>query len=161
MTNISFESLTERFETLKEEQRKLQEKFQNDSQALFKEAVKTFFQHNPGVNAIKWAQFTPYFNDGDTCYFNVYDISFTNATGDDLDEVSTWGEYEGDNPTIWVDSYIKNLEGKEGVDSKLCELIGDIIGSEDMTDVMLNMFGDHVSVTVTREGIDVVDHEHD
>lgn len=149
------------FEKLRSEQTKLRKKFQEASQSLVKEGVKGFFEMNPGVTAIKWAQYTPYFNDGDECVFNAYDVIFTNAAGDDLDEVSTWGEYEGENESVWCESWVDNLRGKEGVDADSCEAFADLIGSADMREVLLEMFGDHVAVTVTREGIDVDDYDHD
>jgi hypothetical protein len=149
------------FDKLKDEQRELQKKFQEASQSLLKEGIKSFFEMNPGVAAIKWAQYTPYFNDGDECVFNVYDVNFTNATGDDLDDVSTWGEYEGENESVWCESHVHNLKDKEGVDAGSCEAFAGLIGSYDMRDVMQEMFGDHISVTITRDGIDVDDYEHE
>ena len=87
-------------------QRELAKKFQETAQGLFKETTKEFFEKNPGIKAIVWAQFTPYFNDGDTCEFGVNDPTFTNAEGEDLYEVSAYGEYEGETENVWAcDAY--------------------------------------------------------
>ena len=64
-------TLQQKFDELVEKQRALQKEFQTTAQALFKETTKEFFDQNPLVNAIVWTQYTPYFNDGDTCEFHV------------------------------------------------------------------------------------------
>ena len=157
---INFEQLQSRFNSLIAEQQALRSKFQADAQAMFKESLKIFFDMNPGVTALLWTQYTPYFNDGDTCIFSVNDVHFTNAEGDELDNVSVWGEYEGEDENVWVESYAKYLASKEGVDVTSCDFISDMIQSSEMEDIMKEMFGDHVSVIVTRSGIDVEEYEH-
>ena len=44
-------------------------------QQLFKNAVAALFDENPELESFSWKQFTPYFNDGDTCYFSVKEWS--------------------------------------------------------------------------------------
>ncbi len=156
-----FEQLQSRFDALINEQKALRTKFQSEAQTMFKESLKDFFELNPGVNAIRWTQYTPYFNDGDPCIFHVNDVYFTNAKDEQLDEVSTWGEYEGDDESVWAEWHVTYLSGKEGVNAKSCDFIAGIIGSSEMEDIMEQMFGDHVCVTVTRNGIDIDEYEHD
>jgi hypothetical protein len=43
----------------------------------------------PGVEAVRWQQYTPYFNDGEPCEFNVYDF-LVRIVGDADDS----GDYE-------------------------------------------------------------------
>jgi hypothetical protein len=43
----------------------------------------------PGVEAVKWQQYTPYFNDGEPCEFNVHEFR-VRIVGDDEDT----GDYE-------------------------------------------------------------------
>lgn len=159
MTN--FEQLQLRFDTLIAEQQVLRVKFQTEAQTMFKESLKSFFELNPGINALRWTQYTPYFNDGDACVFRVGDVYFTNAKGNQLDDIGSWGEYEGNDEGVWAESYCKYLTGKLGVNVESCEFISSMINSSEMEDIMEMMFGDHVSVTVTREGIDVTDYDHD
>lgn len=156
-----FEQLQLRFDTLIAEQQALRVKFQTEAQEMFKESLINFFGMNPGVNALRWTQYTPYFNDGDACVFSVGDVYFTNAKGEQLDDVSSWGEYEGDDENVWTESYISYLAGKEGVDIASCRFLSEMISSSEMEDIMYNMFGDHVCVTASREGIDVTDHHHE
>ena len=43
-------------------------------QVSFGEIVQDFFARNPEFAGIRWNQYTPYFNDGDECVFNVHDF---------------------------------------------------------------------------------------
>lgn len=40
----------------------------------FAEFFSEFFNNHPEVESVLWRQYTPYFNDGDTCTFDVHDI---------------------------------------------------------------------------------------
>ena len=47
------------------------------------------------------------------------------------------------------------------INSNVCELFEKMIRSEEMEDVMLAMFGNHVSITATRDGFNVEDYDHE
>ena len=168
------ETLQSRFDALIEEQRALKAKFQTEAQAMFKETMKEFFDKNPGISALKWSQYTPYFNDGNACEFNVNDVYFTNASPEELDNVNHHGVYEGEDETVWVVRSVKytlsskyhaedaaKIRAAGGVDVDSCQLIDKMIQSSEMEDIMEEMFGDHVVITATRDGFDVNDYEHD
>lgn len=150
------------FDKLLDEQRELQKKFQATAQALFKETTKEFFDKNANITAIVWTQYTPYFNDGDTCEFSVNEPTFTNAPDP---ESVRWGEYDGDEEVAADGSEIFAWESwgepPEGINVNMCEAFGRMIQSSEMEDVMKAMFGDHVKVVATREGFDVDDYDHD
>lgn len=151
------------FDKLLNEQRELQRKFQATAQALFKETTKEFFEKNPAITAIVWTQYTPYFNDGDTCEFSVHEPNFTNAKN--LDDISRWGEYEGDDDNEWSESpwgfkYHKRTDA-EGINIDSINKFAELIQSSELESVMEAMFGDHVRVLATREGFDVEDIDHD
>lgn len=163
------------FEQLISDQAELQRKFQEQAQGLFKEITKEFFDKNPGITGVVWTQYTPYFNDGDTCVFSVQDPTFTNAPVDELSDIR-WGDYEGDTEGVWAaDNVGYVLESDReyhqdtknailavgGVDAAACALFSKAVGSSEMEDVMQAMFGDHVKVIATREGFDVEDYDHD
>jgi len=166
-------TLQNEFDKLIADQADLRKAFQEKAQGLFKNITKEFFEKNPGVNALVWTQYTPYFNDGEACVFNVNDVSFTNAPDP---ENIRWDEYEGEEEGVWVTSNVKHTlesdrdwykETKElilekgGVDPQSCELMSKAIMSSEMEDVMLAMFGDHVQVVATREGFSVDEYDHD
>lgn len=169
------ETIQTRFEQLLTDQAELKRKFQTQAQEMFKEITKEFFDKNPGITGVVWTQYTPYFNDGDTCEFRVNDATFTNAPIDELDEVR-WGEYNGELENVWAcenlahvltcgREYYEDTKNKilaaGGVDADSCKLFDKAICSGEMEDVMQAMFGDHVKVIATRDGFDVNDYDHD
>ena len=135
--------------------------FQTEAPGLLKEEFKEFFKKVPEVKVIKWAQYTPYFNDGDACVFGVYEPVFSNAEGDEVFEVSSWGEYEGEQEGIFA------FQGTYGLPTELQERkkqiaeMSELITDPDMEEVLGATFGDHVVVTVTAKGIDVDGYDHD
>ena len=161
------------FDQLLNDQAELKRKFQEQAQSLFKDITKEFFEKNPGVTGVVWTQYTPYFNDGDTCTFGVNSPTFTNAP--DTENVR-WGEYDGDVEGVWACEnigYVLNSdrdyykETKDmilaagGVDADSCIMFDKAITSGEMEDVMQAMFGDHVKVIATRDGFDVQEYDHD
>lgn len=129
-------------------------------EALRKEAadqvkplLQEFMKDNPQVKAIKWAQYTPYFNDGDPCNFGVSEFGFF-FEGDDLDGSHydgemPWRGYEG-----WEKAPVCSPETHGA-----CIALAKELGS--MDDVLETLFGDHVQVCVTADGVDVDEYDHD
>jgi Zn-finger protein len=167
--------LQSRFEQLISDQAELQRKFQEQAQEMFKEITKEFFDKNPGITGVVWTQYTPYFNDGDTCEFSVNEATFTNAPVDELEDIR-WGEYEGETEGVWACDNVAHaltsdrewyketadkIRASGGVDAESCKLLSEAIGSGEMETVMQAMFGDHVKVIATRDGFDVQDYDHD
>lgn len=152
-------------------------KFKEESQELLKGVFKEFWDKNPGVTAIIWTQYTPYFNDGDTCEFGVHEPVFTNAKDDDIENVTSYGEYEGDDKSVWAfegsikyildhnAAYYKDTQDKiiasGGYDRESLEGMYGLILEPELEDVFKSMFGDHVRVTATRDGFEVDEYEHD
>ena len=168
--------LQEKYNKLIADQRELQRQFQEQAQSLFKETTAEFFDLNPGINAVVWTQYQPFWNDGEECVFSVNDPTFTNATGDDLRDVTGYGEYDGDNDDIWgVDNlYYVLTSGRDYyeadkqkilagpvVDVESCKLFSDMIQSSEFKDIMLAMFGNHSKIIATRDGFGVEEYEHD
>jgi hypothetical protein len=164
--------LQTQFDKLLEEQATLRAQFQTKAQELFKQTTKHFFDKNPAITGIIWTQYTPYFNDGETCEFGVNEPSFTNAK--DLSGVSSYGEYEGsDEETEWSESswffdsdskHAKEWRAKmdlTGVDIQSITKFSTVIQSSEMEGVMEAMFGNHVRVVATRDGFDVEEYNHD
>lgn len=172
-------TLQDEFDAMLAEQAQLKAKFQAKAQELFKGVTKEFFAKNPGITAIRWSQYTPYFNDGEPCVFHVYDAYFTNCPIDELHDLSRWGDYEGEREDVfsvsgmaWVLSdkhnhfkqekaAIKSLVESNQLDITSVDKFAALIESSEMEDIMLAMFGDHVIITATREGFDVEECDHD
>lgn len=164
------------YQNLINEQRVLQERFRESAIKLFNNTFETFFELNPGINAVIWEQFTPYFNDGDECVFSVRSPTFTNAIEEeDLNNIA-YGEYDGENKTIWTSDELKyTLESDSeyyvetknkilsgpNIDLDSCDLIRDMLDSDEFSDVLKATFGDHTRVIATREGFKEEECEHD
>lgn len=147
-------------------------KFMDEAQELFKEAVKDIFTKVPGLTAIRWNQYTPYFNDGEPCEFRVNEPYFTNVK--DLDRLSSYGELndekEGDAEVSFSSPY--NIDWKTKVKTsnlpesmKGCEEILEnfriAFNKSEMEEVLLGMFGDHQVVTATPDSIETEEYQHD
>lgn len=166
-------NLREEFDKLMEEQSALRAVFRAKAQELFKGVTKEFFEKNPGINAIRWSQYTPYFNDGDTCEFSVHEPYFTNAKGDQLEDLTRHGEYDGEDEGVWAEeNWILTGDSQYCIDRrKTLDLTGvdlasitsfsKMIQSSEMEEILKEMFDDHVYVTATCDGFDVEEYEHD
>lgn len=76
---------------------------QSELTEILKGAFKDIFVQAPNLHMICWAQYAPYFNDGDACEFSVNEIfavskSYAELENDEDHEL--YGEYE-ELPTPW------------------------------------------------------------
>ena len=65
--------MSERLQRLQEMQASYNQTIRAEGEAAVRELLQEFFAANPTIAAVKWAQYTPYFNDGDPCIFRVGD----------------------------------------------------------------------------------------
>ena len=97
---------------------------------------KSIFDLWPCVKSIGWDQFTPDWNDGDTCYFGVNDIYVNGKdTYDDEEDAEEEVEVELSKEDA------KSIKEATAIVSNL------IRNSESMLE---EIFGDHATVTITR-----------
>lgn len=159
----------EKFAILKEKQeeiKKMKKEMIEASNKIFTELTQSIFEEHPKVKSFGWNQYTPYFNDGDTCYFSV-NTDYIYINGEPADEADwinetkitnygTWNrekrEYEGRTEVPNLD-YDPNL-------SKANDEIREFLRNFD-GDFFLSQFGDHAEITVTAEGVSVDEYEHD
>ena len=126
---------------------KVSEQFTSETTltSLIKNQLKDAFQKHPNVKTIEWHQYTPYFNDGDPCYFRgpgeiaflVDDPSLYEGHSydeDRLEDYITLSTYGDDCP-----QHIKDLQDDF---DWICRV---------NSDFMERMFGDHVRVFVDRD----------
>ena len=126
--------------------------FDNKAKELGKKGVKeeltVLFEKFPELEAVRWNQYTPYFNDGDPCEFRVGDLTYKLA-GDDES-----GDYEDGFQDVWIeddDQYKAMKEAISGTSDKFNSL----------EDVLLVAFGDHQQITATRNGVAVEEYDHE
>jgi hypothetical protein len=121
-----------------------------------------------------WHQYTPYFNDGETCVFSVYTPWFRTAAdtgegssdddGNEL-EVSDWHEHptlggrDWDAPKGADDE--RPYKGSNEARWRRCLAFTNALDSDAFDDVLQEAFGDHCEITVTRDGITVEGYSHD
>lgn len=123
----------------------------------------------PGVSAVSWKQYTPYFMDGDPCEFGVNDPYFTFGTVEEpeygTDAYYDWAERE-ENYSVWNLTY-KDDSGKfpyRPKDVTLSEADVQTIKALNLNRYELIAeanFGDHAVVTATSEGFNVEYYDHD
>lgn len=101
-----------------------------------------------GVEAVRWRQYTPYFNDGDPCVFGANDAYVKLADAD---------EEAGDYGDGFLDYY--GLEAGELHDA--IKALSKVINSGHHNVLLSQKFGDHAIVTATKEKFVVDYYNHD
>lgn len=134
--------------------------------------------NDPLVESFGWDQYTPYFNDGEPCVFRAGAPWFrTVHDGSDVDQDTL--EIRGYSPHPTLGSipdgwFLKNYPGDYPEGARAGEYIGDhegtfracmalnkAIQSGAFDDALLDHFGDHASITVSKDGIEIEFYEHD
>jgi len=124
-------------------------KLQVESEEALKATVKSFLDAHRIVQELHWTQYTPYFNDGDACYFAVHEPT-VRFHGDPEDKYHEYSYY-------WT--LKKDLDPiKAAVGNDLQLLYNSLQQLEDMLQLV---FGDHVHIMATGEEITVEEIEHD
>lgn len=105
-------------------------------QLAFGREVKEFFKKFPEARTVSWNQYTPYFNDGDECVFSVNEYSVT------------------------VNGCLRDNDYQDD-DSDAANAFRTLL-SDAGDDVLRAAYGDHVEITLTRDGDHKIkDYEHD
>lgn len=120
---------------------------QEQGQTVIKEAFAELFAAHPELEAVKWTQYTPYFNDGEPCTFSVNEwsakIKGVTLKYQDEEGFSERWDFRDAQAYDWL---IQDID-------RLFKLADD--------DAMEATFGDHVEVVATRDGFDVDEYSHD
>jgi predicted SnoaL-like aldol condensation-catalyzing enzyme len=121
---------------------------------LFKE----FFEAAPEVDAVKWTQYTPHFNDGDACTFSVHEFEYVleeEAAATKAQAAEEGREVDDEDDTEGVSSYSLKGKLKKSAESLEEQTSG-------LEDLFLGAFDDHVKVTATRDGeFNTQEYSHD
>lgn len=180
-----FATIADKISAKSDELQAAKEKFRAEMQETFKDINREFFEEFPMVQAITWNQFTPHFNDGDPCVFSMGDIHFV-TDGFDADELMDPYAYEdlsvytgnldeaiaryvGYAERAGNDDYRKEYEDRIAILTKQKEQypnLGEAAGVFEKIlyqneDVLEHMFGDGVSVYLTKDRIITEDYDHD
>jgi len=126
------------------------DRFYEQRKILLKEAraqilpsLTALFADFPDLVSYSWTAYTPYFNDGDTCYFNSHH-------NDD------WSFEVNEEPLYELD----NRNDDDCWQTLVFDRVNDILNS--MPDEFLQeLFGDHIRIVVTKDKIDTEHYDHD
>jgi hypothetical protein len=129
---MMIEDITKRIKTLNKEIEDLRRKHHEEIRPLLAEAINNVLKHVPEIYSISWTQFTPYFNDGEECFFTVGEPSIFLSEEEeeelvdeepyiysyrDLEEskraVKEAKEYEKD-PEAWKDRFLETYYNNHG-----------------------------------------------
>ncbi len=123
-----------------------------EAAAMVKPLLSEFIKSNPQVTSVKWTQYTPYFNDGESCVFRVGEPEFYFDGMDTDDEGhSSW--------SLGNDQYGPTAEQASPATRKACKGLADALAK--IEDALEELFGDHVQVIVTADGVEVDEYDHD
>ena len=162
MSNDKFAVLREK----QEEVKKLKKEMLEASNKIFTDLTKTIFEDHPKVKSFGWNQFTPYFNDGETCEFSA-NVDYIQINDEPVDESEWINETKITNWGTW-NREKREYEGRTEVPNfnydpelvKACDEIREFLRNFD-NDFFMSQFGDHAEVTITAEGVSVDEYEHD
>lgn len=143
-------------------------RYERDAQ----EPIENLYPHirrafDNGVKAIKWAQYTPYFNDGEPCEFSIYDHYVTsdprianlwvnnNNYDEDTDDYFDFEEY--------IPPSARSIErwGNDHPDQLTREDHGIPVNEERFEDALRSAFGDHTEIVITPERVIQFEYEHE
>lgn len=162
-------SVLKEIKTIKTEIEKLRKEAKEKVSSIFKTAALELFTEYPNLVRISWTQYTPYFNDGDACTFSsghtspaIYFTSSVNEDGEEdyeryEEEWNTYNYYDG----YGKDKKLKSdLTKEQKAELKTGKAVNDFLENFDDED-MENLFGDHVKVIITKDGVETDDYDHD
>lgn len=157
-------------------------KKQQEDPRILQAKMATLVSH-PGFEAMRWRQYTPYFNDGDPCVFRIYEVYFRFVGMSPIteDEEGAYEEEDGfytvnngryteaDSPEQRVLGVSKSYSLGDGWDREpedlpLIELASEVasmITRGAHWDFLYSTFGDHAVVTVYSDKILVDEYDHD
>jgi hypothetical protein len=135
------------------------DKLEEGGEDALKEAFKELFDKHPRLESVIWAQYTPYFNDGDPCYFGVHDFDPVVSEAEDADEDEEEEEYGDTDYSYGERTYALKKSGDKELEA-IAEAVSDLNG-DIPDDVLEHVFGDHCKIIATREGFEVREYSHD
>lgn len=151
---MSDKTIQEEIQKYREERAKLQRYFTENGMRLFSGLFSDILKKYPNVTSLTWAQYTPYFNDGESCIFGVHNDDIRLNNDDDYNMyVSSYGMDDD----VAEHYSFENLSQGQTFCKEIFEVFSQFTDEE-----MLDLFGDHVEVTVYSDGkIEIDDYHHD
>ncbi len=136
-------TIKEKIEELQKEYLDIKSKYSKELSEKYVYLFEEVFQKYPELKSFSFPAYTPYFNDGDECVFNVYNVDIINGIDIyDYDELTNG---------LFSEGAMKNaIEEIDAINYKLD------------SSIFQAAFGDHSLITVRRNmTVDIDDYEHD
>jgi predicted nucleic acid-binding Zn-ribbon protein len=172
--------------TIQKQIAKLEQQAHKESSKLITKGFKALFKKHPDLKSFSWNQYTPYFNDGDECVFGAYTDHVSINGSDEAESTYEVRRFLDTlhNPKKAINKLQKQIEEQkkekysydyleeqikaiengsiEETRNKLAILedIDQILCTVN-NDTYKEIFGDHVTVTVTKDGWTTESYEHD
>lgn len=109
---MSLAEMRKEYKTLQEKINALNEEMKEKSKVLMKQEFAEFFEKYDGVvHSLFWTQYTPYFNDGESCEFSVHDVWLTLQSDSEDDDF----EDDGEGSTVYDEDDVTSLKEKIAV----------------------------------------------
>lgn len=142
-----------------------QQIFINEANKTLLVLLESFWEMNPTIKLITWAQYTPYFNDGDECTFGLTEILLSNIVEKEDIKYLSDCDYYGYNPDLWAvttSNYNKCFEQYK-INEDSVKLLESFIETLADLNILRQMFGEDSKVLITRDGITIEDYsnQHD
>ena len=175
----TIKEITKEFLAAKEQYEAEKKKISVRGKELIQDVLKSVFDEDPDLASVGWDQYTPYFNDGDPCVFSVNDVGCAwfkdNVTPEERENMLLpdryWDDEEGfivEESVGWRDFTLIGSDPQNpdwGLPEKcrkswntLAEFNKFLQANQDLAQ---DIFGDHVQIRATREGIEVEECSHD
>lgn len=153
----------------------LRTQMREKAKQVVKEGTESIFeQYGDILHSFGWTQYTPYFNDGDPCVFSMGELALiakVDLEGKDPDLAEDllrdWS-YEGspafspygfEKASKVTSTYGDGRKGDPRYDACLgaCKQVYEALDNATAEDI----FGDHVRVVFTADGVEVEDYDHE
>lgn len=167
-----------KFKKIRKQYEEARATMRKEGEKALKEAFKELFATFPEIESIVWAQYAPYFNDGDPCTFDVHEaevrlntkklrdelVEFVPPSEEPEDDNDNF-EYAGDEYAYGENDHLIILESSK---AKLLKHEKDMISAwrelsefTKLEDVLEYTFGSDSLVTATRDGFEISEFSHD
>jgi hypothetical protein len=154
----TLEKIKAELEAFEEKKKLFVEELRKEFPTMFSE----LFEKTDKITSFGWTQYTPYFNDGDTCEFSV-NASYPYINGENIED-HDWYDWRVNRQLKGDNRFDKDIANNKDLDVESCKIVNEFISVIESIpeDFLKDLFGDHAMVTISNDGSVVVDeYEHD
>lgn len=147
-------TLQHKIDTKMADLKHLREVHSEAQRKFFKSIIHDYFDEYPKIARIRWTQYTPYFNDGEACEFDINEIHLETEKDVQDGSGSAW-----DNGTEAYEFLKATSPDGHYWNSPALQAAQGIVRA--LEDDAKEIFGDHVEVFVTRTEVTTSEYSHD